>query len=168
MPLNQNKRISHRWSWDVSTIFEKSYACAFQREGGSSRTQKTAADRREKRESGAPKRDAQAVTAQPVRRRPWRVQIRETAVRASGDQRRRRGPSEGHDAPPKRAPALRLSRRDPMTGYQTSRRRATKRYPFHQRNLRKPAEDAIQGLSSARESLGRAWRQYDGRRLPHA
>ena len=23
MPLNQNKRISHRWSWDVSTIFEK-------------------------------------------------------------------------------------------------------------------------------------------------
>ena len=29
MPLNQNKRISHRWSWDVSTIFEKSYACAF-------------------------------------------------------------------------------------------------------------------------------------------
>jgi len=30
VPLNQNKRISHRWSWDVSTIFEKSYACAFQ------------------------------------------------------------------------------------------------------------------------------------------
>jgi hypothetical protein len=28
VPLNQNKRISHRWSWDVSTIFEKSYACA--------------------------------------------------------------------------------------------------------------------------------------------
>jgi hypothetical protein len=29
VPLNQDKRISHRWSWDVSTIFEKSYACAF-------------------------------------------------------------------------------------------------------------------------------------------
>ena len=22
VPLNQNKRISHRWSWDVRTIFE--------------------------------------------------------------------------------------------------------------------------------------------------
>jgi hypothetical protein len=29
VPLNQNKRISHRWSWDVSTIFEKSCACTF-------------------------------------------------------------------------------------------------------------------------------------------
>jgi hypothetical protein len=29
VPLNQNKRISHRWSWDVSTIFEKSWACTF-------------------------------------------------------------------------------------------------------------------------------------------
>jgi hypothetical protein len=28
VPLNQNKRISHRWSWDVSSIFEKSYVCA--------------------------------------------------------------------------------------------------------------------------------------------
>ena len=24
MPLNQNKRISHHWSWDVSTTFAKS------------------------------------------------------------------------------------------------------------------------------------------------
>ena len=29
MPLNQNKRILIVGLWDVSTIFEKSYACAF-------------------------------------------------------------------------------------------------------------------------------------------